>query len=299
MHTEIIAHLNENRTNVKLATAIIRIEYENQYMLVRALIDGGATANLVSQRVCDALNMLKVPIGVPIIGVCGSVSYNVKRKTQFIIRPRNTESNYGLRIPALIVPQITSVNESNVKNEWVHLNGIELSDPDWERGGRIDVLLGSEANAEILLSGLIKGKSGQPIAQKTELGWIVSGGDGGQEKVASIFTIRTSNEDLSRDLQRFWESEEILKRKILTPDEQKAEKFFAETTKRCINGRIMVKLPFRNEKPSFGESKNIAKRRYAYMLKRFTSQPELKGVYDQSIQEYLDLGQMELADENI
>ncbi|XP_055308873.1 uncharacterized protein LOC129572795, partial [Sitodiplosis mosellana] len=58
----------------------------------------------------------------------------------------------------------------------------------------------------------------------------------------------------------------------------------------------MVNLPFKNDKPDLGESQFIAQKRYSYMSKRHLAKPELKSIYDASIQEYLDLNQMELAD---
>lgn len=61
----------------------------------------------------------------------------------------------------------------------------------------------------------------------------------------------------------------------------------------------MVKLPFKNDPTkSLGESLHIAKRRYQYLQKRFDSKPEFRGKYDKCIEEYLELGHMELTDED-
>lgn len=297
MQGEIIAH-NDNQKNVgdvRLATAMIRIEHGHQSVLVRALIDSGATANIITKRIVDLLILPQTTVGIPITGICDTVAYTVKTQTNVCVRSSN--SNYMLQAPALVVPRITTLSSSRCHEQWPHLEHLELADPDWQKGGRIDILLGSAAHAEILLNGLIKGESGQPIAQKTELGWIVSGGNGGQRQIMPIFTVKVTDEDLSMNLQRFWDNEEIPKRRILTPDEQAAENFFVKTTKRCLDGRFMVKLPFRNENPSLGDSKFIAKRRYNGTMKRLSTKPEIKAIYDQSIYEYLELGQMELADE--
>lgn len=297
MQEAIIAHVKERCANVQLATAIFRIEHENKSIFARALIDQGATTNLVSQRICEALKLPKTNIGVPILGVCDSISYNVKQKTTLVLKPSKMESPFALKIPTLVVPKITSVHVLSIKNDWVHLQNIEAADPNWEKGGRIDILLGAAAHGEIILDGLIKGTTGQPIAQKTELGWIISGGNGGQKHVASIFMLKIINEDLSENLQKFWESEGIPNKRIFTPNEQRTEDIFVKTTTRGADGRFMVKLPFKNDIPSLDESKKIAKGRYASMTKRLAAKPELRAIYDQSIQEYLELGHMEEADE--
>lgn len=277
----------------------MRIEFDNRYMLARALVDQGATANLISKRMLDILKLPTKRVGIPIVGICESVPYNVKIKTKFTIKPRNLNATYALQIPALVVPRITSVSKSPDTDNFEHLQNLEFADPEWKNGGRIDILLGSATHAEIISEGLIKGETGQPIAQKTELGWIISGGNGGQKQIAPIFTINISNVDLSQSLKQFWENEEIPNTRILTPEEQAAETHFLSTTSRSSDGRIMVHLPFKNEKPSLGESMHIAKKRYENIEKRFASQPELKNIYDQGIQEYLDLNQMELANENV
>lgn len=299
MQTAFVAHVNENNstTQVMLATAIVRIQQGNRQIFARALIDQGATANLISKRLCQALALPERNVGLPILGVCDTVTCEVKKQVRITVKPRQNLP-YELQTPALVVPRITSVDFSRPIDELPYLNGLELADPEFNKSGRIDLLLGSAVHGEIILDGLIKGIPGQPIAQKTELGWIVSGGNGGQK--VSIFTLRVSNESLSQSLQRFWEAEEIPKNiKYFTPDEKLAEKTFVETTKRCADGRFMVTLPFKQDPPVLGESYQIARKRYESMMRRFHLKPELKVKYDASIQEYLDLGHMELTDESV
>lgn len=298
MQHEVILHIDGEKrpNNVTLATAIVQITNGDQQILARALIDQAATANVITKRLCEALQLQEKNINLPILSLCNSVAYKVKKQTLVNIQSVQNPS-YNLSIPALIVPNITTVSTTTGSNELKHLKGLELADPEWMKGGRIDILLGTAVHGEIIMNGLIKGSSGQPVAQKTELGWIISGGDGGQGLNPTIFTLKVSNEDLSRELRRFWECEEISMRQHLTPDEQLAEDIFVKTTKRCDDGRFMVKLPFKNDKPDLGESFIIAHRRYEYMTKRFLSKPQLRSIYDKSIQEYLDLNQMELAGE--
>lgn len=52
---------------------------------------------------------------------------------------------------------------------------IPLADPQFTDGTQIDVLLGADVYSLILEAGLRKGREGEPIAQKTTLGWIISG----------------------------------------------------------------------------------------------------------------------------
>lgn len=293
------AHMKDKRpAHVMLATALVRIEFNNRCIYAKALIDQGSTANLITSRICKTLNLPETRISIPIVGVCDTVTCDVNYKTTCRVKAR-MENDYSLPLQALVVPKITSINRAPLHETWDHLTNLELADPQMDEHNRIDILLGAAAHADILLDGVIKGMPGQPIAQKTELGWIVSGGINTMDKPISIFTITPSDESLSQCLQRFWESEEVPPTKILTPNEKLAEDIYTKTTKRCDDGRFMVKLPFKTEGvPDLGQSFMIAKRRYEYMIKRFASKPEFQQLYDQCIQQYLDLGHMELATES-
>lgn len=69
-----------------------------------------------------------------------------------------------------------------------------------------------------------------------------------------------------------------------------AEDTYVKTTKRCDDGRYMVKLPFKTHPTkSLGDSLHIAKQRYTYMQKRLNKNPEFRKQYNQCINEYLEL----------
>lgn len=62
-----------------------------------------------------------------------------------------------------------------LQNPWPHLQGLDLTDPDFSSSGQINLILGAEVYSVILGEGLRKGGPGSPIAQRTPLGWILSG----------------------------------------------------------------------------------------------------------------------------
>lgn len=51
----------------------------------------------------------------------------------------------------------------------------DLTDPDYQRPNKIDVLLGAEIFSQIIQDGIKKSTSGSLVVQQTELGWILSG----------------------------------------------------------------------------------------------------------------------------
>lgn len=125
-------------------------------MYVRALIDQGSTANLISYKICKALCLPESGVNIPITCVGGHISYKVTKKTSFTLRSIVNDS-FSTQVPALIVPRITTLNSSQIQDSWEHLANLPLADPQSHKINRIDVLLGAATFAQIILKGLVKG----------------------------------------------------------------------------------------------------------------------------------------------
>lgn len=230
---------------MQIPTALIRINHNNKSMLFRALLDQGSTADLISKKGCEALGLPQWDVDIPITGVGGKETLRVKKRTQFSVSPFYTNS-VSVNIGAFIMPSITTlpINPPDL-NKWNHLRNLRLADPKMDRNGRIDILIGNGTLSEILSTnvGIIKGKNGEPIAQKTSLGWVISGKTSiNTSSSHSVWHLNMSDQPLSSALKLFWESEEIPRANKFTPLHL-AEDIFKKTTKRCEDGKFMVKLP--------------------------------------------------------
>lgn len=284
---------------VLLATAMVRVCHNGRSMLFKALIDQGSMTNLITKRASEALQLPLENVDIPILGV-GEVVSQIRKCTEFDLSP-HFESGESLRLDALVLPKITTLNVVPKSSDWKHLDNIQLADPHIDKNGRIDILIGANTFSEILLNGVLKGEECQPIAQNTKLGWIMSGKTKvGHAPITPIVSIVTESESISDSIKKFWESEDIPEiSQHFSEEEMLAERIFIETTQRCDDGRFMVKLPFKSDPvQSIGESLFIAKRRLSNSLIRLSKRPEFKAKYDQCIQEYLDLNQMEQVDTN-
>ncbi len=145
---------------------------------------------------------------------------------------------------------------------------------------------------EILRTKKIRGPKGAPVACDSIFGWIISG-TCLEENPTSIRTFHlTINEDL-QIIQKFWETEEPPKARILTKEEKICEKHFVETYHRDVNGRFVVKIPFNEKRTLLGYSRQAAVRRLLSVERRLNRLPHLKQQYSEFIQEFLALGHME------
>ncbi|XP_062542405.1 uncharacterized protein LOC134210368 [Armigeres subalbatus] len=135
------------------------------------------------------------------------------------------------------------------------------------------------------------------MLQNTELGWIVSGKvpDSTLSESQSLIVV-CSTSDLQDQLAKFWELETCRSQSTLSVEESTCEEHFDRTTIRDETGRFIVTLPKKNMiLGQLGHSETTAIKRLIGMERRFCGNPELKKMYTEFIQEYLELGHMKEA----
>lgn len=246
-----------------LATAIVPVIDKFGFALhVKALLDPGSTHTLISERIAQRLKLPRRQISRTITSVDDSTA-SIAKGTMSVTFGSCIDKNYTQCVDALIVRTITQIRPphsiDNVAN-WQHIHGLELADPTHMNDSKIDLLLGADVYGEIVLNGLKKGQPGAPIAQHSKLGWILFGkvdSSVPDEQVLCNFT--QTNTDLTHQLHKFWELEEIVEKKMFTTEEQEIENRFVKETKIGPDGKFIVRLPFRippNEPNFIGSSYN-------------------------------------------
>lgn len=151
------------------------------------------------------------------------------------------------------------------------------------------------------MDGLRRGAIGTPIAQKTKLGWVLSGQTSGESSNDVLVPARVSVNAIFRttlddQLKRFWEIEEVATERVTTADEQQCEDHYNETHSRDQTGRFTVRLPFLKtfgDQMTLGQSRSMAVRRLYQLEHRFKKMPTTRTDYVDCINGYLDLQHME------
>lgn len=104
--SEYFYHVSMNSTTL-LATAVVPLFWNGESILVNALIDLGATANLISERTCKLLNFPIQPTDIPMTGVGDSpVGYVIGRTLGTIGSVH--DKNFKLNIDSIVVKGIAS-----------------------------------------------------------------------------------------------------------------------------------------------------------------------------------------------
>lgn len=84
----------------------------------------------------------------------------------------------------------------------------------------------------------------------------------------------------------------------MTDDEQYCENHFIQNVERQRDGRLIVKLPLKDQKTSLGDSYEIAKRRFLNLERKLCTNPTLHQLYTEFIMEYRTLNHMEPISHN-
>lgn len=167
----------------------------------------------------------------------------------------------------------------------------------------IDLIIGADLYGELILEGIRRGANGQPIAQNSVLGWVISGPVVINAKASQslpntsptnatvhhCFTSLT----LDQELRRFWEDEELPHQPTVSAQEAQCEEHFRATHSRLSNGRYVVRLPFKRGPPiDIGRSQVIAERMLNCLTRKFTFNPAHASDYSEFLREYESLGHM-------
>ncbi|XP_018371197.1 PREDICTED: uncharacterized protein LOC108766413, partial [Trachymyrmex cornetzi] len=174
---------------------------------------------------------------------------------------------------------------------------LKLADEEYYKPGVIEVLIGADTFWQILQNDHIDLLPGQPRIQSTSLGWILGGRlenkiDGGR-----IACNLLTNEELSQQLERFWQPEEVNGPEYHSQEEQLCENHFKTHVQRNSDGRFIVALPRRDD-IILGDSYKTALKRLLALERRFERQPEIKRDYVSFMQQYKKLGHMSQIEEN-
>lgn len=299
------------RTQVLLATACITARSSSGLsFVVRVLLDQGSEITLILERLAQNLRSKRVnmPISLSAVGCVSAGTF--RRAVHVSVSPRDSLSP-SLSATALILPKLTSYAPTTAADftSLNHLSELNWADPNSAGSDAIDMIIGADLYSSVLLDGIRRRAPGDPIAQNTVFGWVISG----QIKSASSIQTRSSMSSnapslstvilhsavslsLEDEMKRFWEVEEVPQHSLLSDEEKQCEEHFTSTHSRDSNGRYIVCLPFRRSPPiEIGESRERAKRQLELLSRRLIGNPPLHREYSDFLEEYECLGHMRQA----
>ena len=181
-------------------------------------------------------------------------------------------------------------------HHWHHLDNLELADPTFATPGPVDILLGADVYGHLLQDEVRKGRNDAPVAQRTSLGWIISGPTSAKTSklVPPLIGLCAADEQLQDAVHAFW-SQETVPPPVsghLSEADQLCESLFRSSHSRDSTGRYTVRLPFKSTPVELGASRPGAARMLETLQRKFRKDPAFYRLYSDFITEYESLGHM-------
>ncbi|KAI5756182.1 hypothetical protein M8J77_022802 [Diaphorina citri] len=286
-------------TQVLLGTALISImDAFGQYHDVRALIDSGSMITIMTQSLSERLALPCKPSNIQVQGVGSSKLQPAKGVVACTINSKC--SSFALAIEAAVLPSIAAnLPTMPVPVEiYNQLSNVKLADPTFGSPAPVQLLIGAQYYANLVNRSepIITGK---PSLIPTMLGTLVMGECPSAMPTAHhSFFISQSEEDVSCQLKKFWEMEEVAVNIPEDPEDLQCERHFVETHYRDPAGIYVVRLPFRNgTPPNLGNNVQYAKSRLTRLESTLSRKPEFKTLYHENLIDYVEQGHMVVAKE--
>ncbi|XP_053968859.1 uncharacterized protein LOC128870282 [Anastrepha ludens] len=279
---------------VILATAVVLIrDASGCFQFGRALLDSCSQVKFITEEFSRKLRLPRERHHVEIQSIGDSVT-NIKYKTSAIVKSRMCD--YETPLSFHVTSQIAYQPEAEFNiTSWNLPANIELTDENFFKPTRVDLLIGTEIFFDILSIGQIKLAPGLPSLQKTLLGWVVSGRYQRPTENSSSICLLSVEESVDANLQRLWKLDEPSNADMWTTEQRNCEQSYLQTVQRNAEGRVVVKLPFKEAPHCLGQSYATALRRFIAQERRITRCPDLHQRYIAFMEEYSRLGHMSIV----
>lgn len=172
------------------------------------------------ERFASLLNLPQSHVNIPVVGI-----HQIQSTIQFALNAKISSNflNFITHLSFLVVPRITNdvLSVFIIKKQFQIPKLVRLADPNFKKSAEIDALISNEIFLSLLMVGQIEIAKPLLVLQKTKFGWIL-GGKYNFDSARGTQVCGISLNSLDEKLSKFWEIEEILRKKILTIKEQQA-----------------------------------------------------------------------------
>ena len=280
-------------SNTFLQVIPVFISNGHTTVATNTLLDCGSDATLVRKDVADSLSLNGTKKSVQFTNVITTSKEIHTRQVNFAISSRSHPQQISIS-KAWVVDdlKITTppVNINQLKEKHHHLQNIYIEYP---KSTDISILIGADMPELLLHKEFRKGRSDEPMAVKTQLGWVLFGGTNTTSMISSNF-INHQPESLHQSVERFWavESYGTLKHNdatMMSSPEKLAMKILEETTTK-IDGQYHIGMLWKQDTPVLPNNRVLAVKRLHSVERKLGKAPELEKRYHTAMNDYINQG---------
>lgn len=263
----------------------------------RALIDTGAGSSYASARLLDLLK--KKPSETKTKCVDMLISSKITKLEVYDTVVESLDGNYQMSVKLTRVNKAELLSIDNPKyrqliNKYPHLQGVKITDHDKKDQLPIHVVLGSGEYARVKTETKPQiGQDGEPVAEKTKLGWFIMSPGSEFDHNTMLLTQTSQNdyEDLCRlDILGLADTPEH--------DQSMVHAEFKEQLQRSPEGWYETGLPWRGNHPDLPTNEQGSIRRLSSLTRKL-QRINLTDEYDAIIREQLQNKVVEVVPEEI
>ena len=283
---------------------------------VNILLDPASDKSFVDKATSEALELQGHTVDLSLGGITGVIEETKPRKmVKAIVKNRHHLEKYS-EVQMIELPVIcNTMNRPAVKKEVLdskYIKELQLAD-DYSKHNscKINVLIGLNSYYSVV-SGKVRRSPEKPIAVESIFGWLLVSDSSNSNSVASnvvcMFITAEEENQISKQLKKFWELEEINPGKCKwSPKETKVFSEFKNSIS-YDNKKYTVRLPMIEEATVDEETKNqtenytnksVALNRLMKKQNRFHRDPEFKEKYTKAVSEYINSGYAEKVKEEV
>ena len=285
------AHMEEDQ-QVIYPTVLIEIDG----IKTHALLDTGASSSYASAKLIEILH--KKPKQVKTRRVDMMLSSTTTKVEIYSANLQSVDGKFNMEIELSKVhkPQILMINNPNFKglcDTYTHLEGVKVNEDPANRDQiPIHVVLGASEYAAVKTRTAQKvGQPGQPVAERTLLGWTVMSSGREDKDGPVLFTQSTSN-----DYEQLCALDVLGLADTHENDQQTVYTEFKEQLERADAGWYQTSLPWKGNHPTLPTNEMGSKKRLENLIRKLKKN-ELYEEYNAIIEEQLQKGIVEAAPE--
>lgn len=273
--------------------------------LHRALGGTGAHPNIMAHRLIKSDYSKTIAVRGSMLGIENN-ALPIKRKAIIGLQPWfEKDPSKRIKVHFWILPKSGKWNpilpERDISCDEIS-NKLEpvLADPLFWKAQPISMLLNVGTWISFLNDGSKK-LSDNLLCQESKFGRVISGQLGNDvsiepRKGAYVNLVQdNSYDELRKTMQRFWAFEDIALCTKRDADHELVEQIFQRRHYRDETGRFFVAIPLNPNIKEIGSSREIAKKRFFMLEKRFERDSEFKQKYIEFMRECEQLGHMSEA----
>ena len=299
------SNLAGSSNTVLLQTAKAKIENTEKSKLRegRILFDSGSQLSYVTPKLSEKLKLKTIGKKELCIQTFGNKkSVKTLPLVEFYVKTSKGRVPVQAYVSDISQP-ISKQKTVECSKMYKHLRGLKLADPNYDSSIEIDILLGSNFYWDFIhTEGAVTGKTGQPIALSSDLGYILSGPADLKEKNSSgtffshVLKADVSEEDrLSETVEKFWKLESL---GIKVENRNENREFVKEFENSLLfdenENMYEATYPLKNCF-DLGDNYEISRKRLQSLTKTFENNRELLNEYQKIFEDQITKGVIERA----